>query len=57
MSTTADAKCFVLFAGAAGLVLIMDAAQPLAESDHANLLDRREFPDWDYIQFSLLPTR
>jgi hypothetical protein len=27
----------------------MDAAQPLAKSDHANLLERREFPDWDYM--------
>jgi hypothetical protein len=27
----------------------MDTAQPLAESDHANLLERDEFPDWDYM--------
>jgi hypothetical protein len=27
----------------------MDTAQPLGQSDHADLLDRRAFPDWDYM--------
>jgi hypothetical protein len=41
--------CRVRWCSNAGRVLIMDAAQPLTESDHANLLDRDEFPDWDYM--------
>ena len=40
--------CPVRWCSKSGWVLIMDAAQPLAESDHANLLERSEFPDWDY---------
>jgi len=27
----------------------MKLTQPLAESDHASLLERREFPDWNYM--------
>jgi len=27
----------------------MQTAQPLTDSDHANLHDRDEFPDWDYM--------
>jgi hypothetical protein len=27
----------------------METAQALAAPDHANLLDRDEFPDWDYM--------
>ena len=41
--------CPVRWCSNSGWVLIMDAAQPLSESDHANLLDGCAFPDWDYI--------
>jgi hypothetical protein len=41
--------CPVRWCSNAGRVLIMDTAQPLAESDHANLLEKHEFPDWDYM--------
>jgi len=30
-------------------MLIMQTAQPLTDSDHANLHNRDEFPDWDYM--------
>jgi len=43
--------CPVRWCSNAHSVLIMDTAQPLTESDHANLLDREEFPDWDYRPF------
>ena len=41
--------CPVRWCSKSGWVLIMDTAQPLGQSDHADLLDRRAFPDWDYM--------
>jgi hypothetical protein len=28
--------------------MVIATAQPLLEADHADLLDRGDFPDWDY---------
>jgi hypothetical protein len=41
--------CPVRWGSNSGWLLIMETAQPLRESDHADLLDRRAFPDWDYM--------
>jgi hypothetical protein len=41
--------CPVRWCSKSGWLLIMDTAQPLGQSDHADLLDRRGFPDWDYM--------
>jgi hypothetical protein len=41
--------CPVRWCAKSGWVLIMDRAQPLKQSDHTNLHERDQFPDWDYM--------
>jgi hypothetical protein len=40
--------CSVRWCSGAGWLLVMATAQPLAKADHEDLLDRGDFPDWDY---------
>jgi hypothetical protein len=40
--------CPVRWCSDGGWLMVMATAQPLLEADHADLLDRGDFPDWDY---------
>ena len=40
--------CPVRWCWGDGWLLVMATAQPLARADHEDLLDRGDFPDWDY---------
>ena len=39
--------CPILWCSRKGLILVMQAAVPLSVADHADILKRGAFPDWD----------
>jgi hypothetical protein len=40
--------CAVRWCSGGGWLLVMATVRPLSKADHEDLLDRRDFPDWDY---------